>query len=167
MRVGVLTISDRVSQGVMEDLGGVAVARTLRDVFPDIEVVSETVPDDVEAISAGLVRWVDGQRLDAIVTTGGTGLGPRDVTPQATMAVLAERVPGIEEAIRAAGMRSTPMAMLSRGVCGYRGQTLIVNLPGSPKAAREGTEVLAGVLSHAVDVLQGRTSHDHPAVPES
>lgn len=159
MRVGVLTISDRVSLGEMEDRGGAAVIAGLRDAIDGIEIVTETLPDEGEHIKRRLVTWSDEDQLDAIITTGGTGLGPRDVTPEATLEAIGKRVPGIEEALRAAGMAKLPMAMLSRGIAGVRGQTLIVNLPGSPTGAAEGTAILAEVLTHAVDLLHGRTRH--------
>ncbi|HEV3312895.1 MAG TPA: MogA/MoaB family molybdenum cofactor biosynthesis protein [Chloroflexota bacterium] len=159
MRVGVLTISDRVSLGEMEDRGGAAVIAGLRDAIDVIEIVAETLPDDGERIIRRLGIWADEDQLDAIITTGGTGLGPRDVTPEATLEAIDKRVPGIEEALRAAGLAKLPMAMLSRGVAGVRGQTLIVNLPGSPTGAAEGTAILAQVLPHAIDLLHGRTRH--------
>lgn len=159
MRVGVLTISDRVSRGEMEDRGGSAIVGTLRDADGSTEFVMDTVADEAETIGRLIARWCDEERLDAVITTGGTGLGPRDVTPEATMRVVEKRAPGIEEALRSRGLATTPMSMLSRGVAGVRGQTLVVNLPGSPSGAREGAAVLAPVLGHAVDLLHGRTSH--------
>ncbi len=161
MRLGVLTVSDRVSRGEMEDRGGAAVVDVLRAVDVGAEIIQHTVADERDAISALLCRWSDHDGLDAIVTTGGTGLGPRDVTPEATLDVISVRVPGIEEALRSKGMEKVAAAMLSRGVAGARHQTLIVNLPGSPSGAREGAEILASVLGHAVDLLHGRTRHHH------
>ncbi len=155
MRIALLTVSDRCARGEREDLGGAALRRLLegRGVRPAEAAV---VPDEREAISAELVRMSDELGADVILTTGGTGLGPRDVTPEATEAVIARRAPGIAEALRAAGLGSTPRAMLSRGTAGLRGRTLIVNLPGSPRAAEEGLEVLWPVLEHAVEMIAGK-----------
>jgi molybdenum cofactor synthesis domain-containing protein len=163
MRIGVLTISDRVSKGEMEDRGGGAVVRTLQHAFPEAELIQAVVPDERDQVSGQLRTWVDEDRLDTVITTGGTGLGPRDVTPEATLDVIRYRVPGIEESLRAKGISVLPAAMLSRGVAGVRERTLIVNLPGSPSGAREGTEVLTSVLAHAVDLLHGWTRHHHGA----
>jgi len=155
----VLTVSDRVAKGEMEDTGGAAVAAALREALPTIDITSQTLPDERNKIAELLTLWADADLLDAIVTTGGTGLGHRDVTPEATLDVIRIRVPGIEEALRTKGIEKLPRAMLSRGVAGVRGRTLIVNLPGSPSGAREGAAVLVQVLEHAVDLLHGRTRH--------
>lgn len=163
MRVGVLTISDRVSRGVMTDLGGSAIVESLRLHFPEIDIIQQVVPDEPERIQQCLSAWSDESGLDAILTTGGTGLGPRDVTPEATLSAITTRIQGIEEALRAKGLETLPSAMLSRGIAGVRLKTLIVNLPGSPGGARDGTQLLASVLPHAIDLLHGRTAHDHRA----
>lgn len=153
MRVGVLTISDRVSRGLMEDTGGRAIEAELD---PSWEVARRAVvPDDVEQIAGTLTAWCDTDHLDIIITTGGTGLGPRDVTPEATLTVAERSVPGIAEAIRARSLADTPMAMISRGVAVARGTTLIVNLPGSPRGAAEGTRIVRPVLAHAVAIMHG------------
>lgn len=163
MRVGVLTISDRVSKGEMEDRGGLAVAKVLTTAYPEVDLTMQTLSDERSQIADLLRLWCDQDLLDAILTTGGTGLGPRDVTPEATLDAIESRVPGIEEAIRALGAVGVPAAMLSRGVAGVRRRTLIVNLPGSPSGAREGAEIVVSVLGHAIDLLHGRTRHDHRA----
>src|SRR5947209_5843121 len=153
LRLGVLTVSDRVSRGEMEDRGGSSIENVLGD--PDFDIVrTGIVPDEVSLIADALVSWSD-EGLDVILTTGGTGLGPRDVTPEATQQVATRMVPGIAEALRQEGQKQTPHAMLSRGVAALRGTTLIVNLPGSPSGAREGAELLRGVLPHAISILHG------------
>jgi molybdopterin adenylyltransferase len=153
LRVGVLTVSDSVSRGAMEDLGGSSIAAALAG--PEFEIArTGTLPDEVGLIVDILASWAD-EGLDVILTTGGTGLGPRDVTPDATLIVAPRSVPGIAEALRAEGQRHTAHAMLSRGVAALRGTTLIVNLPGSPGGAREGAELLRGILPHAIAILHG------------
>ncbi len=153
LRIGILTSSDRVARGVMEDSGRAAVQAGLQSGW---EVIRQAVvPDDVERITATLTAWADGDRLDVIFTTGGTGLGPRDVTPEATMQIANRLIPGIAEAMRRAGQEQTPAAMLSRAVVGLRGNTLIVNLPGSPKGAAEGVAVVAPILEHAIATVHG------------
>jgi molybdopterin adenylyltransferase len=153
LRIGILTVSDRVSRGEMDDLGGSTIASVLSS--PEFELArTGTVPDEVELITATLIAWCE-ESLDVILTTGGTGLGPRDVTPEATERVSDRTIPGIAEALRSEGQKHTAHAMLSRGVAVLRGTTLIVNLPGSPGGAREGTELLRGVLPHAISILHG------------
>ncbi|HZU12834.1 MAG TPA: MogA/MoaB family molybdenum cofactor biosynthesis protein [Chloroflexota bacterium] len=156
MRIGILTVSDRASAGVMEDRGGPAIRESLD---PSWEVArAEIVPDDAASIAERLRQWTDTQAVDVILTTGGTGLGPRDVTPEAVLSVADRPVPGIAEALRAAGLEQTPQAMLSRGVAAIRGHTLIVTLPGSPRGAAQGVELLRPVLPHAIATMQG-SSH--------
>jgi molybdenum cofactor synthesis domain-containing protein len=155
MRVGVLTVSDRVSAGSMEDRGGPAVEAALD---PAWEVARrEVVPDERERIAAVLIAWTDNAGLDLIFTTGGTGLSPRDVTPEATARVCHRLIPGMAEVMRAAGLAQTPMAMISRAIVGVRGTTIIVNLPGSPRGATEGVQAVMPVLEHAVATLRGGT----------
>jgi molybdenum cofactor synthesis domain-containing protein len=154
-RALVITASDRSAAGEREDTSGSVVEELLRAIGFDVD--RSILPDERELISAALV---EGARTHAlIVTTGGTGLTPRDVTPQATLAVVDHEVPGLAEAMRAAGLRSTPMAALSRGVAGVRGRTLIVNLPGSPRGARESLEAIVETLPHAVEMLAGPVDH--------
>lgn len=152
LRGGVLTISDACSRGEREDSSGAA----LRELLGSVARVIETriIPDDHDRIVATLREFVEAG-LDLILTTGGTGLGPRDVTPEATKAVVERQVPGIAEAMRQESLKKTPHAMLSRGIAGVTGRTLIINLPGSPKAVRECFAVIAPILPHAVHVLGG------------
>ena len=154
VRFGILTVSDSVAAGTAEDRGGPAVRAALAQ--SGWEVAEATVvPDDRSQIETTLKRWADERRLDVIFTTGGTGLGPRDVTPEATLAVADRIVPGIAETIRAMSFRQTQGAMLSRGTCCMRGPTLIINLPGSPKGATYGVEIVRPVLEHAVSTIHG------------
>ncbi len=152
MKVGVLTISDRSARGERADEGGPLVEQLV--VAAASEVVARAiVPDERTEIEPVLREWADGGAIDLILTTGGTGLSMRDVTPEATRAVVDREAPGIAEAMRAAGMTNTPMAALSRQVAGARGTTLIVNLPGSPKAIQECLDAIIGILPHAVEML--------------
>ena len=153
----VITISDRVSAGKMEDKSGPALVRILSSAGFEVstpEVVPDTQQDIADAMEAAIVRGAD-----VVVTTGGTGLGPRDVTPQATSTVIDFEVPGIAEAMRRAGAATTPMAALSRGIAGVRGHTLIINVPGSAKGAAESLEAVMPVLEHAIRLLHGDTAH--------
>jgi molybdopterin adenylyltransferase len=152
----VLTISDRASQGVMVDESGPAVRRLL--VEAGFEVPEpEVVPDERERIVSFLLA--SSESCELVVTSGGTGLGPRDLTPQATREVLDYEVPGLAELMRAAGLRKTPMAALSRSLAGVRGRCLIINLPGSVKGATESLEAIVPVLAHACELLRGETRH--------
>ncbi len=153
MKIAVLTISDRASRGEYTDEGGPLVAELAGKIGDIVETA--VVPDELPAIEQALRVWADVGTIDLIVTTGGTGLGPRDVTPEATRAVIDREAPGLAEAMRIAGLQKTPFAALSRQVAGSRGTTLIVNLPGSPKALREGLEAILDVLPHAVEMLHG------------
>lgn len=153
-RVGILTSSDMGARGEREDTSGALIRELLG--APDYEHARyEIVPDDQPIIERTLTSWADDDHLNLVVTTGGTGLTNRDVMPEATLAVVDRLAPGFAEAMRAFGLTKTPMAMLSRGVTGVRGRTLIINLPGSPKGVREGIEVLLPVLSHALGQLTG------------
>lgn len=154
IRVLILTVSDSCAQGRREDAGGPAVAETLpRDRF---EVrARKVVPDDRETIAAELAQGADRGDVDLVLTTGGTGLGPRDVTPEATAAVCDRMAPGFGEVMRMEGLQRTPNAMLSRAVAGIRKATLIINLPGSPRGARESLEAILPILPHAIGMLHG------------
>ena len=153
IRVGILTVSDRSSRGERADASGPLLRQLAQQHGWTVERDS-VVPDERDAIQTILVDWADVARLDLILTTGGTGFAPRDVTPEATRAVIEREAPGLAEAMRADSLRKTPHAMLSRAVCGLRGRTLIVNLPGSPKAARENFETILPALPHAIALLQ-------------
>ncbi len=157
-RVGVLTVSDRGARGERVDTAGPAVATLIAATGAQ---VSETaiVADEHDLIATKLRAWADGSQLDLILTTGGTGLALRDVTPEATAAVAERTVPGLAEAMRAAGRKSTPLADLSRATAVTRGRTLIVNLPGSEKGARESLAAIVDLLPHAVNVLHDDTEH--------
>ena len=158
VRVAVLTISDSGSKGEREDISGdviseIAAREGYRQVFREI------VPDEKELIAARLREWCDGGEVDLVLTTGGTGLGLRDVTPEATAEVIDMVVPGITEAIRVETMKKTPFAMLSRSIAGVRSGCLILNLPGSPKGVRECLEVAVPVLPHGLAMIEGRRGH--------
>jgi molybdopterin adenylyltransferase len=156
-RAGVLTLSDKGSVGQRRDVSGPVIREMLDGLGIQVEI-TDVIPDDTDLIRSRLITWTDEMHLDLILTTGGTGLSPRDVTPEATLTVIDRRVPGMEEVMRAESLKKTPHAMISRAVAGTRQQTLIVNLPGSPKAARECLESIAPALPHALDKLGGDMS---------
>lgn len=160
IRLAVLTLSDSVSGGRSKDLSGEIVTRTLRNLGAEV-VASDVLPDDHARIVAKLKSYADEIKADLVLTTGGSGVAPRDVTPEATLEVVDRLVPGLVEAARIQTLQKTPMAMLSRSTAGIRGNTLIINLPGSPKAVQEWLDILRPVLRHAVELLRG-TSTSHP-----
>jgi len=163
IRASVITVSDKGSAGEREDASGPLLADLLRRM--GAEVVNQAiVPDERDEIERLLARLADEERVDLVVTTGGTGPAPRDVTPEATRAVIEREVPGLAEVLRFEGYRKTPMAVISRGVAGIRGGTLIVNLPGNPKAVREGMETLTPILPHAIKMLRGQDTEHTPEV---
>lgn len=150
----VITVSDACSRGEREDASGVALTELLRDMGVEI-VATKIVSDDLEPLAATLREFAARSDVNLIITTGGTGFSPRDNTPEATLAVIERAAPGLSEAMRMETLKQTRMAMISRGVCGIRSGTLIINLPGSPKGVRESFAVIAPVLSHAIALLAG------------
>jgi molybdopterin adenylyltransferase len=162
-KVGILTVSDRGYRGEYRDLSGPLIRELVTDRLGANVELEAVVPDERNVIAGTLLTWADEARLDLVLTTGGTGFAPRDVTPEATWDVLERPAPGLAEAMRAASLAVTPHAMLSRAVAGIRGQTLIVNLPGSPKAVRENLETILPALPHALELLHGEKGSDrHP-----
>ena len=157
MKAAILTVSDKGFRGERIDKSGPALAEwlTLRDVGV---IWTRVLPDSAPDIAAQLIEWADSGVVDLVLTTGGTGVSPRDVTPEATRRVLEREIPGIAEAMRAASLAKTPFALLSRAVAGIRGKTLIVNLPGSPKGAVENLESVWAALPHAARKIQGDSS---------
>ena len=158
IRAVVITASDACARGEREDASGAALVELLTRMGAEI-VDKRILSDDLDPLIQSLREFALREDVNLIITTGGTGLGPRDNTPEATRRVIEREAPGIAEAIRAESLKVTPMAMISRGVSGVSSGTLIVNLPGSPKAVRESFAVIAPVLSHALDLLAGKTAH--------
>jgi molybdopterin adenylyltransferase len=153
--VAVLTLSDKGSKGEREDASGPMIREMLKSIDAEVKYY-DILPDEKELIKGKLIEYC--KLVDLILTTGGTGLSPRDVTPEATIEVIERQIPGIAEAMRIEGLKKTRRAMLSRAVAGVRGKTLIINLPGSPKAVKETLEIILGVLPHAVEKIKGDTS---------
>ena len=157
-RAKILILSDLASKGEREDRSGPAVRQILENHGWQVTAL-ETLPDEFDPIRDRLITWTASEDCDAIFTSGGTGLSSRDVTPQATRSVIETEVPGLAELMRAEGTRSTPLAALSRAIAGVRNRKLIVNLPGSPRGARESLESIIRIIPHAIDQIQGRTAH--------
>ncbi len=161
IKVAVITASDRSARGEREDLSGRAVQEMVEQ--QGWEVLSGSViPDERDLLKEEMIRLADREGVSLIITTGGTGLAPRDCTPEATQDVIEKAVPGIAEAMRQESLKKTPQAMLSRALCGARGKTLILNLPGSPRAVRECLEVVLPVIPHAVELLRGSVADCQP-----
>ena len=158
IRAAVITVSDACSRGEREDDSGAALVQLLKASGAEV-VETGILSDDLEPLVQRLEEIARRDDINLIITTGGTGLGPRDNTPEATRRVIEREAPGIAEAIRAESLKVTPMAMISRGVAGVASETLIINLPGSPKAVKESFAVFQPVLAHAVDLLAGKTRH--------
>jgi molybdenum cofactor synthesis domain-containing protein len=166
MNAGILTVSDRSSQGVRDDLGGPMIKQWLKAHGVETDR-QEIIPDDIETISERLKEWGNQGNLDIILTTGGTGVSPRDVTPDATALVVERLIPGFGELMRAESLKKTPMAIISRAVAGIINRSLIINLPGSPKAAIENLEAVWGAVPHTVAKIQGDTGDCAPIPPEN
>ncbi|MBN1314173.1 MAG: molybdopterin adenylyltransferase [Anaerolineales bacterium] len=170
IRIGILTISDRATTGEYVDKSGPLLQQIAQERLQGQVVLVATVPDEQTIIRNQLIEWVDSGRVDLILTTGGTGFTPRDVTPEATKEVIEREAPGLAEAMRLASLRVTPHAMLSRAIAGIRGQTLIINFPGSPKAVRENLEAILPAIPHGIELLTGKgtdASHRHHSAMDS
>lgn len=157
IKVGILTISDKGSRGEREDLSGKVIEEVVKKINGEVKYY-QIIPDEKDIIQEELIRAVDNLHLDLILTTGGTGLGKRDVTPDATLAIIEKEVPGISEIIRSESFKKTNRAILSRGVAGIRKESLIINLPGSPKGVRESLEIILDALPHGIEILKGQVT---------
>ncbi len=164
INAAILTISDKGSIGQREDKSGLVLREGVMRMQGNV-VKYEIIPDEKRLIADKLAQWADSGKIDVILTTGGTGLSARDVTPEATLSVIDREIPGIAEAMRAESLKKTPMAMLSRAVAGQRARCVIVNMPGSPKACRECLDVIVPAIPHAIEIINGViTEHDHMGV---
>jgi molybdenum cofactor synthesis domain-containing protein len=159
IRAAVITVSDRCARGESEDVSGAALAELLKEAGAEL-VAREILSDDLEPLAERLRALAERDDVNLVITTGGTGLSPRDNTPEATRSIIEREVPGLAEAMRAETLKKTPTAILSRGVCGTRSGALVVNLPGSPKGVRECFAVIRPVLAHAVGLLAGHAHED-------
>ena len=157
IKVGILTISDKGSRGEREDLSGKVIEEVVKKINGEVKYY-QIIPDEKDIIQEELIKAVDKLHLDLILTTGGTGLGKRDVTPEATLAIIEKEVPGISEIIRSESFKKTNRAILSRGVAGIRKESLIINLPGSPKGVRESLEIVLEALPHGIEILKGQAT---------
>ncbi len=157
IKVGILTISDKGSRGEREDLSGKVIEEVVKKINGKVKYY-QIIPDEKDIIQEELVKAVDKLHLDLILTTGGTGLGKRDVTPEATLAIVEKKVSGISEIIRSESFKKTNRAILSRGVAGIRKESLIINLPGSPKGVRESLEIILKALPHGIEILKGQAT---------
>ena len=157
IKVGILTISDKGSQGEREDLSGKVIEEVAKKINGEVKYY-KIIPDEKDIIQEELIKTVDELHLDLILTTGGTGLAKRDVTPDATLEVIEKEVPGISEIIRSESFKKTDRAILSRGVAGIRKESLIINLPGSPKGVRESLETILKALPHGIEILKGQAT---------
>jgi len=151
---GIITVSDKGSQGKREDKSGPVIVELLAGAAVSIKKTI-IIPDEIDQIAQAIVQFADVEKLDLILTTGGTGVSPRDLTPDATLKVLDREIPGMAEAMRASSMKVTPHAMISRAVAGIRGRSLIINLPGSPKGAKENLSIVMPALTHTMEKIQG------------
>lgn len=157
IRVGILTISDKGSRGEREDLSGEVIKEIVKKINGEVKYY-QIIPDEKDVIQEELIKAVDELHIELILTTGGTGLGKRDVTPEATLAIIEKEVPGISEIIRSESFKKTNRAILSRGVAGVRKKSLIINLPGSPKGVRESLEIILDALPHGIEILKGQAT---------
>ena len=157
IKVGILTISDKGSKGEREDLSGKVIGEVVKEINGEVKYY-QIIPDEKNIIQEELVKAVDKLHLDLILTTGGTGLAKRDVTPDATLEVIEKEVPGISEIIRSESFKKTDRAILSRGVAGIRKKSLIINLPGSPKGVRESLKIILEALPHGIEILKGQVT---------
>ncbi|GAH99279.1 unnamed protein product [marine sediment metagenome] len=157
IKVGILTISDKGARGEREDQSGKLIEEIVKKIEGEVKYY-QIIPDEKDIIQDELIKAVDGLHLDLILTTGGTGLGKRDVTPEATLAVIEKEVPGISEIIRSESFKKTNRAILSRGVAGIRKESLIINLPGSPKGVKESLEIILEALPHGIEIIKGQVN---------